>query len=93
MNNQMIARLIIERVEASKALSYPEWTIGLTHDPEERKNLHNAGGKFTGRWEHWAADSLNDGQSIKAYFINDMGMKGDTGGNLNALKKVHIYIF
>jgi hypothetical protein len=93
MDKKSIKQEIIERVESSKTVDYSVWTIGLTHDPAERNEQHEADGKSTKYWKQWVADSLSDAQDIESFFINTKGMKGGTGGVLSALKTVYLYIF
>jgi hypothetical protein len=93
MDKESIKQAIIDRVESSKTVDYSVWTIGLTHDPAERKKQHQDDGKSTEYWEQWTADSLSDAEEIESYFINTKGMKGGTGGNLSARKTVYVYIF
>ncbi len=93
MDKRTIQQAITNRVETSKVANYSLWTIGLTHDPDERKEQHEADGKVTQYWQHWIADSLSDAQNIESFFINQKGMKGGTGGDLNARKIVYVYIF
>lgn len=93
MDKKSIAQAIINRVESSEKVDYSAWTIGLTHDPVERKQQHEADGKSTKYWKQWVADSLSDAQDIESYFINTKGMKGGTGGDLSARKTVYVYIF
>ncbi len=93
MDKKSITQAIINRVESSKTVDYSAWTIGLTHDPVNRKQQHESEGKSTKYWEQWVADSLSDAQDIESYFINTKGMKGGTGGDLSARKTVYVYIF
>lgn len=93
MDKKSITQAIIKRVESAKEVDYSMWTIGLTHDPEERKQQHENDGKSTKYWEQWSAASLPDARNIESYFINDKGMKGGTGGDLSSLRTVYVYIF
>jgi len=93
MDTKSIKRAIIDRVESAKTVDYSAWTIGLTHDPAERKQQHQADGKSTKYWKQWATDSLSDAQDMESYFINTKDMKGGTGGDLSARKKIYVYIF
>ena len=93
MHKKSIKQAIIVRVESSKTVDYSAWTIGLTHDPEERKQQHEADGKSTKYWKQWITNSLSDADHIESYFINTKGMKGGTGGDLSARKTVSVYIF
>lgn len=93
MDKASIKQAIINRVESAKTVDYSMWTIGLTHDPEERKQQHEDDGKSTKYWKQWVADSLSDAEEIESYFINEKGMKGGTGGNLSAYRTIYVYIF
>ena len=93
MDEQSIKQAIIDRVESPRTVDYSVWTIGLTHDPDERKQQHENEGKSTKYWRQWAAESLSDAQDIESHFINEKGMKGGTGGDLSSYRTVYIYIF
>jgi hypothetical protein len=93
MDKKSVKQAIIDRVESSKTVDYSAWTIGLTHDPAERKQQHEADKKSTKHWKQWIADLLSDAQDIESYFIKTKGMKGGTGGDLSARKTVYVYIF
>lgn len=93
MDKKSIKQAIIDRIESSKTVDYSVWRIGLTHDPKERKEQHEADGKSTTYWKQWVADSLSDAQDIESYFINEKAMKGGTGGDLSVRKTVYVYIF
>jgi len=93
MDKKSIKQAIISRVESAKTVDYSLWTIGLTHDPDERKEQHENDGKSTEYWDQWIADSLSEAQDIESYFIEEKGMKGGTGGSLSATLTVYVYIF
>jgi len=93
MKKQDIMDAIVSRVELSKTVKYSAWYIGLTHDPDDRKQQHENEGRSTKYWNQWRADSLSDAEQIETYFINEKDMKGGTGGDLDARKTVYIYIF
>lgn len=93
MDKKSLKNAIISKIKGTKSKDYSIWTIGLTHDPEERKQQHKDDKKITNYWKQWVADSLSDAQDIESFFINDKGMKGGTGGNLSARTKVYVYIF
>jgi len=93
MDKQSITQAIINRVESAKTVDYSMWTIGLTHDPAERKQQHENDGESTKYWEQWVADSLSEAQEIESFFINKKGMKGGTGGDLSPRRTVYVYIF
>ncbi len=93
MGKQNIKDAIDDRVGRSKTVNYSAWQIGLTHDPEDRKQEHEDKGRETKYWKQWKADSLSDAEDIESYFINKKGMKGGTGGSLDSRKAVYVYIF
>lgn len=93
MEKQDIIDAIVSRVERSKTVDYSTWRIGLTHDPDDRKQQHENEGRSTEYWRQWRAGSLSDAEQIESYFINEKGMKGGTGGDLDARKTVYVYIF
>jgi hypothetical protein len=88
MEKQAIKQAITNRV----ASAYSAWTIGLTHDPDKRKEEHQADGKATTCWQQWVADSLSDAQDIESLFIQK-SVKGGTGGDLSTRKTIYVYIF
>ncbi len=71
MDKKSITQAIVNRVESSKTVDYSAWTIGLTHDPANRKQQHESEGKSTKYWEQWIADSMSDPQDSESYFINN----------------------
>lgn len=93
MDKQAIRQAIVDRVLSAKAKDYSIWTIGLTHDPDERKGQHRKDGMSTEHWKQWTATSLSDARDIESYFINQKGMKGGTGGDLSPYRSVYVYMF
>lgn len=93
MDKQSITQAIINRVESAKTADYSAWTIGLTHNPTDRKQQHEEEEKATQHWKQWVAESLSDAQEIESFFINKKGMKGGTGGDLSLRDTVYVYIF
>jgi hypothetical protein len=85
MNASQIVAAIEQRVASAKDKRYSIWTIGITADPERRKNEHG-NPKY---WMQWQADSEGIARDIEKYFL-DKGMKGDTGGGENP---TYVYIF
>jgi hypothetical protein len=75
---------IISEIERA-VVTYSYWTIGITADPERRKQEHNN----PSFWRHWDAESESSARSIEKYFL-DKGMKGDTGGGTYPH---YVYIF
>lgn len=93
MTKDEIAQEIYRRIEGSNTVNYAAWTVGLTHNPQERQPQHKADGKDIQHWKQWVADSLDEAQEVESYFINEKGMKGGTGGNLSPSRTVYVYIF
>lgn len=93
MKKQDIMDAIESCVNGSFLSYYTSWRIGLTHDPDDRKQEHQDEGRDTKNWKHWPADSLTDGQEIESYFIYKKQMKGGVGGDLDPAKTVYVYIF
>jgi len=65
--------------------TYSYWTIGVTEDPERRKQEH---GNPT-PWHHWDAVLESSARNIEKYFLAK-GMKGDVGGGN---RPHYVYIF
>jgi hypothetical protein len=93
MKKKDIISAIVKRVESSRTVEYSTWRIGLTHDPDERKQEHRNKGRNTDFWQQWRADSLSDAEQVETHFISEKGMEGGTGGELDARKTVYVYIF
>lgn len=77
----------IERKKGST--SYSIWTIGITNDPERRKNEHKNEGKDVRYWSHWTADSESIARKVEQHFLGK-GMKGGGGGGENPR---YVYVF
>jgi hypothetical protein len=81
---------IIKAIEDKRgSISYGSWTIGVTDDPETRKQQHENDGKNVSAWKHWKTDSEQIGRDVEAYFL-EKGMKGGGGGGGKA---GYVYIF
>ncbi len=93
MDKETIKQAIIQRVRNAKKVAYSIWQIGLTHDPEGRKEQHRNEGRNVQYWQQWVTDSLADAEEIESFFINKKGMKGGTGGDLSQYRTVYVYIF
>ncbi len=85
MKKSEIIEAIDKRVMKAKKKDYSIWTIGITNNPERRKEEHE-NPKY---WMDWKADGEQDTRSIEKHFL-DKGMKGDTGGGENP---TFVYIF
>lgn len=88
MQRMEINAAIESCVKHANPQEYRLWTIGITNNPERRKEEHGAKEniKF---WKTWAADSEADARAIEQYFL-DKGMKGGSGGGESPN---HVYIF
>ena len=75
MNEDEIKQAIEYRVNKIYSL----WTIGVTDDPERRKEEHDRESKNTKFWRHWEADTEAIARSVESCF-KAKGMKGGTGG-------------
>ncbi len=92
MDGQQIIIEIDRRVSSEEHKDYQYWTIGVTNDPERRKEEHRNAGKRIYWWTHWRANSEAEARKLEQYFL-DKGMKGDTGGGNPRDKPDNVYIF
>ena len=88
----MNKQTIIDAIESVINGHYPEWTVGITNDPDRRKQEHANDGDSVKHWKEWLSDSLVDAQKIEKYFL-DKDCKGGAGGNLRASKNTYVYIY
>jgi len=89
MKKSDIIDAIDNQVRSIESKKYSIWTIGVTDDPDTRKDKHKQDGENVNHWQRWNADSENDARDIEAHFIKN-GMKGGTGGGGKAN---YVYIF
>ena len=75
---------IIATIEA-RVNYYPAWTIGVTDDPDRRRQEH---GNPSG-WYQWDTNSEKVARNIEDYFLKK-GMGGGSGGGGMA---DYVYIF
>lgn len=68
---------------------YTYWTIGITNDPNRRKEEHANNNKNVKHWRSWPADDEENARSAEKCFL-DHGMKGSGGGGTNPK---YVYIF
>lgn len=80
---------IDRRVNAARAANYSSWTIGITADPDTRKQQHESDGNVVKYWKQWRADTEAQARRIEAHFLAK-GMKGGKGGGENP---TYVYIF
>ena len=76
---------IIENIEQIVTGDYTSWTIGLTEDPDRRKEEH----KNPAMWYQWQADSQLDAKYIEMYFQG----KGMWGFPAEGDNPTYVYIF
>lgn len=79
---------IEHRVSSANTKNYAIWTIGVTDDPDRRKDEHGKDHDVK-YWMLWKADNETAARNVEAYFINK-GMKGGTGGHGTA---DYVYVF
>ncbi len=77
--------LIISEIK-SEVLYYPSWTIGVTDNPERRKQEHGN----PVRWYYWDAITETTARRIEKHFLDKEGMKGYVGGGISPN---YVYIF
>ena len=68
---------------------YSVQTIGITADPDKRRQQHANNNKNVSNWKTWQADSEEIARAVEKHFL-DHDMKGDTGGGNNP---THVYVF
>lgn len=85
MEKSQIVGAIEDRVMRAKTKKYSIWTIGITANPDERRNKHGN----PEHWMHWKSNSESDARDIEKHFL-DKGMKGETGGGE---RPIYVYIF
>lgn len=81
----MTESAIKAQIEAVVSGNYPDWTIGITDDPDRRKREHGN----PSRWRHWYGDTEQIARDVEKHFLAK-GMKGDTGGGFTPN---YVYIF
>jgi hypothetical protein len=86
MNKYSIIAAIDSKVGSTKC---GIWTIGVTDDPDTRKNQHANEGNNVTYWSEWKTDTEKEGREIEKHFL-DKGMKGGPGGPGNAS---YVYVF
>lgn len=79
---------IQNRVMSAEKKDYSIWTIGVTDDPDRRKEEHGQEHSVK-YWVQWRSDSETAARNVEEYFL-DKGMKGGTGGGGTA---DYVYIF
>lgn len=85
--HQIIAE--IEAYIASRGPPGSSWVVGVTDDPDRRRDEHRREGHSTSRWRHWPADTEDDARAAERYFSNG-GTQGNPGGPGNAS---YVYAF
>lgn len=87
-NARQIARAIGVIIESSKPLE-KVWSIGITSDPEKRREELNS----PALWNHWPANSLDEAKIVFEYYTRDMMLQPDTGAEYSRGEKSYIYIY
>jgi len=85
----MTEQEIISAIEGHIGGRYSSWTIGVTDQPNERKQQHEQDGKDVSCWHQWDASTESVARRIEHYFV-DKGCEGAGGGLGNAN---YVYIF
>ncbi len=86
MNYENIVKAINNKVGSS---NYSIWTIGVTDDPDKRKQEHQDAKENVTYWSQWKTDSEDVGRDVEKHFL-DLKMKGGTGGGGRA---GYVYVF
>jgi len=86
MNSQDITRAIETRV----APEYGLWTIGITGNPDTRKETYKNNGADVHDWLAWPADSVDIARTVENRF-RDEGMKGTEGEDVG--NPTYVFIF
>lgn len=90
MDKETIMKEIEARVMSENHKDHKLWTIGVTDDPDTRKDQHKSDGKNVDWWKAWRADSEDDARAIEDFYLKKKGMKGGPGGPGTA---DYVYIF
>ncbi len=94
MSAHQIESEIIECVKNATPRRYSVWAIGITDDPERRKDELTSSGRNVELWKSWKADDQDIAREVKAFFLSrkmqGKQMQGKLGGNVNL---THVYIF
>lgn len=85
MKENEIIRAIEERVNSAKTKDYSLWTIGITDDPDRRREEHDDP-KY---WMQWRADTETIARNVEKYFL-EKDMNGAPGGGESPN---YVYIF
>ncbi len=85
----MTEQEIISAIEGHVAGRYSSWIIGVTDQPDKRKQQHERDGKDVSYWHQWDASTELVARRIERYFV-DKGCRGAGGGPGNAN---YVYIF
>ncbi len=85
----MTEQEIISAIEGHIAGRYSSWTIGVTDQPDKRKQQHERDGKDVSYWHQWDASTELVARRVERYFV-DKGCRGAGGGPGNAN---YVYIF
>ena len=65
------------------------WSIGITHEPEERRLELEKPRK----WHQWDVATIEDAKMIEGFFVHEIGVTADNSDNLNFDKVIYAYLF
>lgn len=86
MSYDEIVKAIDSKVSST---GYSIWTIGVTDDPDKRKEEYKYNNESVTYWKEWKTDSEKVGRDVEKHFL-DLKMKGGTGGGGKA---GYVYVF
>ena len=90
MNAPEIIEAVESSVSAKQSPDYSSWTIGVTTNPDNRKQAFASNGQNLQNWLIWQADDEDVAQSVEDHFL-DKGMKGEITDDIGA--PAYVYIF
>ena len=86
---------IIAAIEAKIGeTEYEIWRIGITNDPDRTQRYWSeTEKKKIFFWTHWPAESQQDAQQIKTYFVLERGLQDGVEGERGEMGGVYVYVF
>ena len=70
--------------------SYPDWTIGVSDEPNRRSAELIRAGQQIPRWRYFPAEDVSAASAIESYFL-ERGMRADNGDRGEGPTYVYIY--
>lgn len=71
--------------------SYSGWYVGISHNAENRLFNEHTVRKHGDAWIFRTASSAKEARIVEAYFVNELGSDGGTGGGDITAKMVYAY--